>query len=460
VTGGDRIDPPGDDSGDPPGGPQVRRRIEAIWRLDAGRIVAALARWTGDFQRAEDAAQDALIAALEHWPTRGVPEHPTAWLLRTARNRAIDHLRREQRGEALLGDYGREIARSHLARSTPDFSDDARHDELALLFIACHPILSADTRCTLALRIIGGLDNAALARAFLVPEATIAQRIVRGKRTLAEARIRFEMPPAADCRERLGSVRKVIYLIFTEGHVPSQGAEWARPDLCHVALRMARVLAQAAADDAETQALLALIELHGARLAARMDEHGHPVLLEDQDRRKWDRGGIRRGLAALARANKLARTRGPARNRESEAKQDVAPGPFRLQAAIAACHATAPTFAATDWRQIAAHYATLFATTGSPAARIHEAQAAAQFDDPARVLAALDAAVDPQQLDTYVPLHAVRGDLLERCGERAAAAAFRRAAEHSGNAAEQRLLLARAQRAGTVLDSHEGNPPR
>jgi predicted RNA polymerase sigma factor len=295
----------------------------------------------------------------------------------------------------------------------------------------------------------------------VVSETTIAQRIVRGKRTLAEARIRFEMPSAADCRERLGSVRKVIYLIFTEGHVPSQGADWAHPDLCHMALRMARILAWAAADDAETQALLALIELHGARLAARMDGQGHPVLLEDQDRRQWDRGGIRRGLAALARANRLARIRDPASNRQSDAGPDVAPGPIRLQAAIAACHATAPTFAATDWRQIAVHYATLFATTGSPAARIHEAQAAAQLDDPARVLAALDAAVDPQQLGTYVPLHAVRGDLLERCGERAAAAAeFRLAAEHSGNAAEQRLLLARAQRAGTVPDSHKGNPPR
>ncbi|WP_439849187.1 RNA polymerase sigma factor [Thioalkalicoccus limnaeus] len=455
------MDPLGDDSGDPAGGSQVLRRIEAIWRLDAGRIVAALARWTGDFQRAEDAAQDALIAALEHWPTRGVPEHPTAWLLRTARNRAIDHLRREQRGDALLGDYGREIARSHFAGSTPECRDDARHDALALLFIACHPTLSPDTRCALALRIIGGLDNAALARAFLVPEATIAQRIVRGKRTLAEARIRFEMPSAADCRERLGSVREVIYLIFTEGHVPSQGAEWAQPDLCHMALRMARILAQAAADDAETQALLALIELHGARLAARMDEQGHPVLLEDQDRRKWDRGGIRRGLAALARANRLARTRDPDPNRESDAGPDIAPGPFRLQAAIAACHATAPTFAATDWRQIAAHYATLFASTGSPAARIHEARAAAQLDDPARVLARLDAELDVRALARYVPLHAVRGDLLERCGERAAAAvAFRLAAEHSGNAAEQRLLLARAQRAGTGPDSHKGHPPQ
>ncbi|RKT43011.1 RNA polymerase sigma factor [Thiocapsa rosea] len=449
MTDGERIDPPRDDSGDPPGVQHVRRRIEAIWRLDAGRIIAALARWSGDFQRAEDAAQDALIAALEHWPTRGVPEHPTAWLLRTARNRAIDHLRREQRGDALVGDYGREIARSHLACSTLLCSDDAHHDALALLFIACHPILSADARCALALRIIGGLDNAALARAFLVPEATIAQRIVRGKRKLAAANIRFEIPSAAECRERLGSVREVIYLIFTEGHVPSQGADWARPDLCHVALRMARVLAQAAADDTETQALLALIELHGARLAARMDEQGDPVLLEDQDRGKWDRGGIRRGLAALARANRLALTWTTAQDQARGAAPTVAPGPLRLQAAIAACHATAPSFAATDWRQIAGHYATLFATTGSPAARIHEAQAAARFDDPVRVLAALDAAVDAQALAGYVPLHAVRGDLLERCGERAAAAdAFRLAAEHSGNAAEERLLRARAQRAG------------
>ncbi|WP_043740834.1 RNA polymerase sigma factor [Thioalkalivibrio nitratireducens] len=431
---------------------QLRRRIEAIWRLDAGRIVTALVRWTGDFQRAEDAAQDALIAALEHWPTRGVPEHPTAWLLRTARNRAIDHLRREHRGDALIGDYGREIARSHIARSTPQFNDDARHDALALLFIACHPVLSADTRCALALRTIGGFNNAALARAFLVPEATIAQRIVRGKRKLAEANIRFEKPSVAECRERLGSVREVIYLIFTEGHVASQRDDWMRPDLCHVARRMARVLAQAAADDAETQALLALIELHGARLAARMDEHGHPVLLKDQDRRKWDRGGIRRGLAALARANTLALAQ--------DSGPDAVPGPFRLEAAIAACHATAPTFADTDWRQIAAHYATLFATTGSLAARIHEAQAAAQFDDPARVLAALDDAVNAQKLDSYVPLHAVRGDLLERCGKRAAAAtAFRLAAEHSGNGAEQRLLLARARRVGAGPDSHNGSLP-
>jgi RNA polymerase sigma-70 factor, ECF subfamily len=460
VTGGDRFDPPGDSSSGPLGSKGVRRRVEAIWRLDAGRIVATLARWTGDFQRAEDAAQEALIAALEHWPTQGVPEHPTAWLLRTARNRAIDHLRREHRGDALVGDYGRAIARSHLAHSTPQSSDNARHDALALLFIACHPILSADTRCALALRIIGGLDNAALARAFLVPEATIAQRIVRGKRKLAEAHIPFEMPSAAECRERLGSVREVIYLIFTEGHVASQGADWARPDLCHVALRMARMLAQAAADDPETQALLALIELHGARLAARMDAHGEPVLLEDQDRCAWDRGAIRRGLAALARANTLALSGDSAQNRGQDATPDVAPGPLRLQAAIAACHATAPSFAATDWRQIAAHYTTLFATTGSPAARIHEAQAAAQFDDPARVLAALDAAVDAQALAGYVPLHAVRGDLLELCGERAAAAAaFRLAAEHSGNDAEQRLLLTRAQRAAALPDSHKGDPP-
>ncbi|AHE99656.1 RNA polymerase sigma factor [Thioalkalivibrio paradoxus] len=460
MTGSDPIDPPGDSSHDSIDVHQVRRRIEAIWRLDAGRIVAALVRWTGDFQRAENAAQDALIAALEHWPTRGVPEHPTAWLLRTARNRAIDHLRREHRGDALIGDYGREIARSHTARSTPQFNDDARHDALGLLFIACHPVLSADTRCALALRTIGGFNNAALARAFLVPEATIAQRIVRGKRKLAEANIPFEIPSVAECRERLGSVREVIYLIFTEGHVASQGDDWMRPDLCHVARRMARVLAQAAADDAETQALLALIELHGARLAARMDAHGDPVLLKDQDRRKWDRGGIRRGLAALARANMLARTRSEGRNRKSDPGPDLVPGPFRLQAAIAACHATAPSFAATDWRQIAAHYATLFATTGSLAARIHEAQAAAQFDDPARVLTALDAAIDAQTLAGYVPLHAVRGDLLERCGKRAAAAtAFRLAAEHSGNEAEQRLLLARAQRVGTGPDSHNGQLP-
>lgn len=261
MTGGDRLDPPGDSSSDPLlGGPHVRRRIEA-----------------------------------------SVPEHPTAWLPRAARNRAIDHLRREQRGGALIGDYGREIARSHLARSTPQFSDNARHDALALLFIACHPILSADTRCALALRIIGGLDNAALARAFLVPEATIAQRIVRGKRKLAEAKIRFEMPSAAECRERLGSVREVIY----------------------------------------------------------------------------------------------------------------------------------------------------------------QAQAAAQFDDPARVLAALDAAVDARKLDSHVPLHAVRGDLLERCGERAAAAtAFRLAAEHSGNDAEQRLLLGRAQRAEAVPGAAKRQPRR
>jgi RNA polymerase sigma-70 factor, ECF subfamily len=460
VTGSDHSGPPDDSSQDRIGVHQVRRRIEAIWRLDAGRLVASLARWTGDFQRAEDAAQDALIAALEHWPTQGVPEYPTAWLLRTARNRAIDYLRREHRDDALVSDYGRAIARSHFARSITEGRDNARHDSLALLFIACHPILSADTRCALALRTIGGLDNAALARAFLVPETTIAQRIVRGKRKLTEAHIRFEMPTAAECRERLGSVREVIYVIFTEGHVASQGDDWMRPDLCHVALRMARMLAQAAADDAETQALLALIELHGARLAARMDEHGHPVLLKDQDRRKWDRGGIRRGLAALARANTLARTRSEVRNRKSDPGPDVVPGPFRLEAAIAACHATAPTFADTDWRQIAAHYATLFATTGSLAARIHEAQAAAQFDDPARVLGALDDAVNAQKLDRYVPLHAVRGDLLERCGKRAAAAtAFRLAAEHSGNEAEQRLLLARAQRVGTGPDSPNGRLP-
>ncbi|WP_019628117.1 RNA polymerase sigma factor [Thioalkalivibrio sp. AKL10] len=414
----------------------IHRRIEAIWRLDARRIVAALARWSSDYTLAEDAAQDALIAALKHWPAEGIPEKPTAWLLHTARNRAVDHLRRQHRGDALVNDYGREIARSHLAAATPQYSDDARHDSLALLFIACHPVLPPDTRCALALRTLAGLDNAALARAFLVSETTIAQRIVRGKRKLAQANVRFETPSPAECQERLGSVHEVIYRLFTEGHVATHGDAWTRNELCHEALRMARVLAQATPDDIETQALLALIELHAARLGARMDTHGNPVLLKDQDRSAWDRGGIRRGLAALAHSNKLARD------------QDAAPSPFRLQAAIAACHATAPSFAATDWPQIAAHYATLFATTGSPAARIHQAQAAAQFDDPAQVLSALETAIDIQALARYVPLHAVRGDLLERCGEHAAAAAaFRQGAERSGNDAEKRLLRERANTA-------------
>jgi len=418
-------------------GPQdIQRRIESIWRLDASRIVAALARWSGDYALAEDVAQDALIAALGHWPTQGVPENPTAWLLHTARNRAVDQLRREHRGDALVADYGHEIACSHLGASTPQCSDDVRHDTLALLFIACHPVLSPDTRCALALRTLAGLDNTALARAFLVSEITIAQRIVRGKRKLAQANVRFETPSPSECRERLGSVHEVIYRLFTEGHVASQGDAWTHGEFCHEALRMARVLAQAIPEDIETQALLGLIELHGARLAARMDAQGNPVLLKDQDRGAWDRGGIRRGLIALSRANRLARD------------QKARPSPFRLQAAIAACHATAPSFAATDWPQIAAHYATLFTTTGSPAARIHQAQAAAQFDDPAQVLAALDTDIDARALSSYVPLHAVRGDLLERCGEReAAAAAFRRAAERSANEAEKHLLLDRTRAA-------------
>ena len=410
----------------------VHRAIDAVWRIESARLIAGLTRMVGDLGLAEDLAQDALVAALERWPTTGVPDNPGAWLMATAKHRAIDQLRRrtmldrkhEQLGHEL--EAQQETAVGHLDAALDDHVGD---DLLRLMFTACHPVLSTEARVALTLRLLGGLTTPEIARAFLVPEATVAQRIVRAKRTLTEARVPFEVPRGDELAGRLSSVLGVIYLVFNEGYSATAGDDWVRPGLCEEALRLGRILAGLAPDEPEVHGLLALMEIQASRLRARVGPGGQPVLLLDQDRARWDQLLIRRGLAELARAQ----TAGGAL------------GPYALQAAIAACHARARTAEETDWSRIVALYDALAEVSPSPVVELNRAVAVGMAFGPAEGLELVDQLADEPALKGYHLLPSVRGDLLAKLGRhREAHAEFERAASLTQNARERALLLERA----------------
>jgi RNA polymerase sigma factor (sigma-70 family) len=415
---------------------ETHRAVEAVWRIESARLIAGLARRLGDVGLAEDLAQEALLAALERWPESGIPDNPGAWLMATAKNRGIDRLRHRQRATPIHEQLGRELDRDNQAaadRLVDEIDDEIGDDLLRLLFIACHPVLPPEGRVALTLRLLGGLTTREIARAFLVPEATLAQRIVRAKRTLAEAGVPFELPPAAERRERLASVFAVIYLVFNEGYAASGGEDWVRHDLCAEALRLARVLTGLVPDEPEAWGLTALLELQASRLAARSGPDGEAVLLDDQDRSRWDRLLIRRGLAALERARRTA-----------DATRSL-PGPYTVQAEIAACHARARTAAETDWPRIVALYEMLSRIAPSPVIDLNRAVAVSRAAGPAAGLAIVDGLLEAPALAGYHLLPAVRGDLLARLGRASEARAeFERAARMTDNARERQLLLARA----------------
>ena len=407
--------------------------------MESAKIIGALARLLRDVGLAEELAQDALVAALEQWPVRGVPENPAAWLTAAAKHRAIDAIRRRELHARKEDALAYEIEHL-LADAAPDLDaaieraldQPIADDLLRLIFIACHPVLSREARTALTLRLVGGLATAEIARAFLVPEPTIAQRIVRAKRTLAEARAPFELPPPAELSARLASVLEVIYLIFNEGYAATAGEDWTRPALCEEALRLGRILVGLAPDEPEVHGLVALMEIQASRLRARVGTNGEPVLLLDQDRARWDRLLVRRGLDALARAEDLAQRTGGL-------------GPYALQAAIAACHARAPSAEATDWERIAALYDALVQRTNSPVVELNRAVALAMAFGPAAGLEIADALLSEAQLKGYHLLPSVRGDLLYRLGRlEEARAEFERAATMTRNARERALLARRA----------------
>ena len=415
--------------------------IAAVWRIEQAKIVAGVARMVRDIGLAEELAQDALVAALEHWPADGVPANPGAWLMTTAKHRALDRLRRDKNLSSKLEQIGLDLeAREALV--VPDFvdaldaarQDDIGDDLLRLVFTACHPLLSPDARVALTLKLLGGLTTAEIARAFLAAEPTIAQRIVRAKRTLADKRVPFEVPRGEELSTRLAAVLGVIYLIFNEGYTATAGDDWMRPALCDEALRLARILAELAPEEPEVHGLAALLELQASRTAARTDDQGRPVLLADQNRARWDHLLIRRGLAALSRAEQLSDAQG----------QPM--GPYALQAAIAACHARAPTAEATDWAGIAALYDALAQVTPSPVIELNRAVAVAMAFGPAEGLAIVDTLVDEPALKSYQWLPAVRGDLLAKLGRsEEARVEFLRAASLAKNEREKALLTSRAQ---------------
>ena len=412
----------------------IHRSIEALWRIESPRLIATLARMLRDVGMAEEFAQDALVAALEKWTQTGLPDNPGAWLMATAKHRAIDHLRRYQMLErkhqqlAWSVESAQEEATSAIDAS---IEDDIGDDLLRLMFVACHPVLSTEARVALTLRLLGGLTTVEIARAFLVAEATIAQRIVRAKRTLGEKEIPFEVPGPEQRGERLQSVLEVIYLIFNEGYAATSGDDWMRPGLCEDAMRVGRVLVGLVPDDAEVQGLVALMELQASRTRARTDASGTPILLREQNRALWDHLLIQRGLAALARAEHLAARRGP----------------YTLQAAIAACHARAVDVDATDWERMAALYAELAAVQPSPVVELNRAVAVSMAEGPAAALRLVDALQSQPALAEYHWLPSVRADLLERLGRRVEAhAEFERAASLAPNARERSLLLDRARK--------------
>jgi RNA polymerase sigma factor (sigma-70 family) len=418
----------------------THQAIAAVWRIDGPRIVAVVARMVRDLGVAEELAQDALVAALEHWPREGIPDNPAAWLMTTAKRRALDHLRRGKVQDQKLADIGADLAAQE-ALYVPDFvdaldaarQDDIGDDLLRLVFTACHPVLSAEARVALTLKLLGGLTTHEIARAFLVPEPTIAQRIVRAKRTLAEARVPYEVPRGEELAARLASVLEVVYLVFNEGYTATAGSDWMRPELAQEALRLGRMLAEIAPREPEVHGLVALMELQASRMAARTDAQGRPILLAQQDRRRWDPLLIRRGLAALERAEALGGGRGV----------------YALQAAIAACHARSPSSAETDWARIASLYATLAEVAPSPVVELNRAVAVAQAEGPAAALAIVERLRGEPSMRRYQWLPGVHGDLLEKLGRKAEAReAFLEAASLAGNARERELMEERARALG------------
>jgi RNA polymerase sigma factor (sigma-70 family) len=414
------------------GAGEVNRTIEAVWRIESARLIAGLARLVGDIGIAEELASDALVAALEQWPESGVPDNPGAWLMATAKHRGIDRLRRARVQEEKLRVLGRELEvhddadGTDLAAALDDPFDD---DLLRLIFTACHPVLSTDARVALTLRLLAGLTTREIARAYLVTEAAVAQRIVRAKRTLAEARVPFEVPSRDQLDERLAPVLESIYLIFNEGYAATAGDEWMRPELIDEALRLGRILAELLPREPEVHGLVGLMELQASRARARIGRAGEPVLLDDQDRARWDWLLIGRGLKALERAEATGRPLGP----------------YALQAAIAACHARARVPEDTDWEQIVALYDALAALTGSPVVELNRAVAVGRAFGPAPALELVDQLSDEPALRGYHLLPTVRGDLLERLGRGPEARAeFLRAAELTANGREREVLLARA----------------
>ncbi|GAA0849474.1 RNA polymerase sigma factor [Streptosporangium amethystogenes subsp. fukuiense] len=410
---------------------ESHRVVEAVWRIESTRVIAGLARMVRDVGLAEELAQDALVLALEQWPKSGVPDNPGAWLMLTAKHRAIDLLRRRTRYEHKLEEVGRDVEiRQEAAEAELDdaLDDHIGDDVLRLLFTACHPVLSTEGRLALTLRLLGGLTTEEIARAFLVPEPTVGQRIFRAKRTLAEKRVRIEMPAPAELGERLASVLEVVYLIFNEGYSATAGDDWMRPSLCEEALRLGRILAGLMPREAEAHGLVALMEIQASRLRARTGPDGEPVLLPDQDRRLWDRLLIRRGLEALERAEALGTL-----------------GPYGLQAAIAACHARARSTDDTDWERMAALYRVLAHLTPSPVVELNRAVAVSRAYGPARGLEIVDGLAAERALRGYPQLPAVRGDLLARLGRLdEAREEFERAAELTRNERERTLFLSRA----------------
>jgi RNA polymerase sigma factor (sigma-70 family) len=417
---------------------KTHQAITAVWRIEAAKIIASVARMVRDVGLAEELAQDALVSALEHWPAQGVPDNPAAWLMTAAKRRALDQLRHHKMASEKHEQIGHELDAQE-ALIVPDFVDAldaARADEigddmLRLVFTACHPVLSTEARVALTLKMLAGLSTAEIARAFLVPEPTIAQRIVRAKRTLSAAKVPFELPRGDALAPRMASVLEVIYLVFNEGYTATAGDDWMRPALCDEAMRLGRVLAGLAPNEPEVHGLVALMELQASRTAARTDAQGKPVLLMAQDRSRWDHLLIRRGLAALDRAEALAAG---------------TPGPYALQAAIAACHARAPAADDTDWPQIAALYDALAQVQPSPVVELNRAVAVSMAYGPAEALVLVDAMRNDPALKSYQWLPSVRGDLLAKLDRREEARAeFERAAALAGNAREREFLLERAR---------------
>ncbi|RYZ43025.1 MAG: RNA polymerase sigma factor [Myxococcaceae bacterium] len=412
--------------------------VHAVWRIESARLIAGLARMVRDVGQAEELAQDALVAALEKWPVSGVPDNPGAWLMATAKRRAIDEMRRHK----LLARKHEELGHGLEEAEVPDLDaaldDDVGDDLLRLVFTSCHPVLSPEARVALTLRLLGGLTTEEIARAFLVPEPTVAQRIVRAKRTLAEKRVPFEVPRGEELAARLASVLEVIYLVFNEGYSATAGDDWMRPELCADALRLGRILAELVPKEPEVHGLVALMEIQASRARARVGPSGEPVLLLEQNRGLWDQLLIRRGLTALERAQKLGGEQGP----------------YAVQAAIAACHARARTADATDWTRIAGLYAVLARLVPSPVVELNRAVALGMAFGPAAGLELVDQLTAEPSLKHYHLLPSVRGDLLQKLGRlKEARAEFERAASLTRNAREQALLLARAEACTRPLPS-------
>ena len=428
----------------------THRAIDAVWRIEQAKLIAGLTRIVRDIGLAEELAQDALVAALEQWPRSGIPDNPGAWLMAAAKHRAIDVFRRNSLRERKHEQLGYELEVEQ-ETGQPDLDaaldDQVGDDLLRLVFIACHPILSPEARAALTLRLLGGLSTDEIARAFLIPEPTVQQRIVRAKRTLSDSRVPFEVPRGDELEARLSSVLSVIYLIFNEGYSATAGEDWMRPQLCQEALRLGRILAELAPKEAEVHGLVALMEIQASRFGARTGPSGEPVLLLDQDRARWDQLLIRRGLAALERAEGL------------NAVQGRTPGPYVLQAAIAACHARARSAEQTDWAQIVGLYTKLGEVTPSPVVELNRAVALAMLFGPEAGLNVVDALTAEPALKTYHLLPSVRGDLLRKLGRfDEARAEFERAAALTQNERERRLLLDRA--AACAVESDDQKNPQ